>query len=139
MTSTGDGGGTGMNIFNVALLTRAFLFFAYPSFMSGDKVWIGGMMKGEGVVDGFSGATPLAEAAAGNLENVPSAWDMFMGYIPGSISETSTLAILIGALILIYTGIGSWKMIRLKIIVVNKIIHTIPTEKKNQDNSKNPC
>jgi Na+-transporting NADH:ubiquinone oxidoreductase subunit B len=103
-------GGTGMNIFNVALLTRAFLFFAYPSFMSGDKIWIGGMMKGEGVVDGFSGATPLADAAAGNIDAMPSALDMFMGYIPGSVGETSTLAILIGAGILIYTGIGSWKI-----------------------------
>ena len=104
-------GGTGMNIFNVALLTRAFLFFAYPSFMSGDKIWIDGMMKGEGLVDGFSGATPLAEAAAGNLDKLPSAWDMFMGYIPGSVGETSTIAILIGAIILIYTGVGSWKII----------------------------
>ena len=104
-------GGTGMNIFNIALLTRAFLFFSYPSFMSGDKIWIGGMMKGEGVVDGFSGATPLAEAAAGNVDKLPSAWDMFMGYIPGSVGETSTLAILIGAFILLYTGIGSWKII----------------------------
>ncbi len=104
-------GGTGMNIFNVALLTRAFLFFAYPSFMSGDKIWIGGMNKGVGVVDGFSGATPLAEAAAGNLDKVPSPMDLFMGYIPGSVGETSTLAILIGAFILIYTGIASWKII----------------------------
>lgn len=103
-------GGTGMNIFNVALLTRAFLFFAYPSFMSGDKIWIGGMFKGEGVVDGFSGATPLAEAAAGHVDKIPSSWDMFMGYIPGSVGETSTLAILIGAFILLYTGIGSWKI-----------------------------
>ncbi len=103
-------GGTGMNIFNVALLTRAFLFFAYPIFMSGDKIWIGGMFKGENVVDGFSGATPLAEAAAGNLDSLPSSMDMFMGYIPGSVGETSTLAILIGAFILIYTGIGSWKI-----------------------------
>lgn len=103
-------GGTGMNIFNVALLTRAFLFFAYPSFMSGDKIWIGGMLKGEGVVDGFSGATPLAEAAAGNIDQLPSTMDMFMGYIPGSVGETSTLAILIGAFILLYTGIGSWRI-----------------------------
>ncbi len=103
-------GGTGMNIFNVALLTRAFLFFAYPSFMSGDKIWIGGLMKGGNIVDGFSGATPLANAAAGNLDNLPSSMDMFMGYIPGSVGETSTLAILIGAFILLYTGIGSWKI-----------------------------
>lgn len=103
-------GGTGMNIFNVALITRAFLFFAYPSYMSGDKIWIDGLLKGEGVIDGFSGATPLAEAAAGNVDKLPSITEMFMGYIPGSIGETSTLAILIGAVILIYTGIASWKI-----------------------------
>lgn len=104
-------GGTGMNIFNVALLTRAFLFFAYPSKMSGDKIWIDGLLKGEGIVDGFSGATPLGDAAAGNVDRLPSAWDMFMGSIPGSVGETSTLAILIGAVILLYTGIASWKII----------------------------
>ncbi len=103
-------GGTGMNIFNVALLTRAFLFFAYPSYMSGDKVWIDGMIKGDGIVDGFSGATPLGDAAAGNVDNLPSVLEMFIGYIPGSIGETSTIAILIGAVILIFTGIGSWKI-----------------------------
>jgi Na+-transporting NADH:ubiquinone oxidoreductase subunit B len=104
-------GGTGMNIFNVALITRAFLFFAYPSYLSGDRVWIDGLLKGEGVVDGFSGATPLADAAAGVVDRLPSTLEMFMGYIPGSIGETSTLAILIGAVILIYTGVGSWKII----------------------------
>lgn len=103
-------GGTGMNIFNVSLITRAFLFFAYPSYMSGDKIWIDGLSKGVGVVDGFSGATPLAEAAAGNIDKLPSVMEMFMGYIPGSIGETSTLAILIGAGILIFTGIASWKI-----------------------------
>jgi len=103
-------GGTGMNIFNVAFLTRAFLFFAYRSYMSGDKVWIDGMIKGDGIVDGFSGATPLGDAAAGNVDNLPSVLEMFIGYIPGSIGETSTIAILIGAVILIFTGIGSWKI-----------------------------
>lgn len=103
-------GGTGMNIFNVALLTRAFLFFAYPSKLSGDKVWIDGLLKGEGIVDGFSGATPLGDAAAGNIERLPSTLDMFIGSIPGSVGETSTLAILIGAAILLYTGIASWKI-----------------------------
>ncbi|MEA1878284.1 MAG: NADH:ubiquinone reductase (Na(+)-transporting) subunit B [Bacteroidota bacterium] len=103
-------GGTGMNIFNVSLITRAFLFFAYPSYMSGDRIWIDGLSKGVGVVDGFSGATPLADAAAGNIDKLPSVMEMFMGYIPGSIGETSTLAILIGAAILIYTGIASWKI-----------------------------
>lgn len=101
-------GGTGMNIWNPALLARAFVFFAYPSQISGDKVWIAGLGANEGIVDGFSGATPLAHAAAG--DTMPSIADMFFGFIPGSIGETSTLAILLGAVILIYTGIGSWKI-----------------------------
>ncbi|NOY37659.1 MAG: NADH:ubiquinone reductase (Na(+)-transporting) subunit B [Chlorobi bacterium] len=103
-------GGTGMNILNPALTARAFLFFAYPGWMSGDQVWIAGLKHGLRAVDGFSGATPLAEAAAGHLGNLPSAWSMFAGTIPGSVGETSTIAILIGALILIYTGVGSWKI-----------------------------
>ncbi|MCL2097548.1 MAG: NADH:ubiquinone reductase (Na(+)-transporting) subunit B [Bacteroidales bacterium] len=101
-------GGTGMNIFNPALLARAFVFFSYPSHISGNKVWIVGLSANEGIIDGFSGATPLAQAAAG--EQMPSIADMFFGFIPGSIGETSTLAILIGAAILIYTGVGSWKI-----------------------------
>jgi Na+-transporting NADH:ubiquinone oxidoreductase subunit B len=104
-------GGTGMNIFNPALLARAFVFFAYPSQISGDKVWIAGLGKGDGIIDGFSGATPLAEAASGDIDKLPSITDLFFGFIPGSIGETSTLAILLGAAILIYTGIGSWKVI----------------------------
>ncbi|MQY80071.1 MAG: NADH:ubiquinone reductase (Na(+)-transporting) subunit B [Bacteroidetes bacterium] len=105
-------GGTGMNLLNPALTARAFLFFAYPAWMSGDTIWVSGMTGGggEGIIDSFSGATPLAEAAAGNLENIPDALDMFLGIIPGSIGETSTVAILIGAVILWYTGIGSWKI-----------------------------
>lgn len=98
-------GGTGMNILNPALTARAFLFFAYPQDISGDKVWIAEK------ADAFSGATPLAEAAAGNTANLPSAFDMFFGFIPGSIGETSTFAILIGALILIYTGVGSARIL----------------------------
>ena len=100
-------GGTGMNILNPALTARAFLFFAYPSYMSGNAVWTHGMISGEGIIDSYSGATPLAEAAAGNIENLPSVGEMFLGTIPGSIGETSTLAILIGAAILLITGIGS--------------------------------
>jgi len=96
-------GGTGMNIWNPALLARAFFFFAYPSKMSGDAVWIADK------ADAFSGATPLANAAAG--VDIPSFSSMFYGFIPGSIGETSTLAILIGAVILIVTGIGSWRII----------------------------
>lgn len=103
-------GGTGMNIFNPALLARAFMFFAYPSKISGDFVWIAGLTDGKGIVDGFSGATPLAVAKSNLVEKLPSAYDMFMGFIPGSIGETSTLAILIGAAILIFTGVGSWKI-----------------------------
>ena len=87
-----------MNILNPALTARAFLFFAYPQDMSGDKVWISDM------TDGYSGATPLGDALVGNFDNIPSAMDMFYGIIPGSVGETSTLAILLGGLILIATG-----------------------------------
>ena len=103
-------GGVGMNILNPALTARAFLFFAYPAWMSGDTVWIQGLKSGEGIIDGFSGATPLANAAAGLFENLPTTWEMFLGNIPGSIGETSVIAILIGAVILVATGIGSWKI-----------------------------
>ncbi len=103
-------GGAGMNIWNPALLARAFLFFAYPAYMSGDKIWISGLSKGEGIVDGFSGATALGEAVTtGNIDKY-SFIDSFLGIIPGSIGETSTVAILLGAAILIYTGIGSWRI-----------------------------
>lgn len=105
-------GGTGMNIFNPALLARAFLFFSYPGWMTGDTVWVEGLTSGENIVDGFSGATPLGELAiGGSLSQLPSFMDMFIGTIPGSVGETSTIAILIGALILIITGVGSWKII----------------------------
>jgi Na+-transporting NADH:ubiquinone oxidoreductase subunit B len=97
-------GGTGMNIMNPALLTRAFLFFAYPAHMSGDNVWIAAKP------DAVSGATPLALSASGHTEVLPSAMDMFLGFIPGSVGETSALAILLGAFILIYTGIGSFRI-----------------------------
>ncbi|MBW6490872.1 MAG: NADH:ubiquinone reductase (Na(+)-transporting) subunit B [Lentimicrobium sp.] len=102
-------GGTGMNILNPALTARAFLFFAYPAYMSGDKVWIAEK------ADAYSGATPLAEATAGIESGVVnfshSFMDMFLGFIPGSIGETSTLAILVGALILVFTGVGSLRII----------------------------
>ena len=118
-------GGTGYNIFNVALIARAFLFFAYPSKMSGDQVWVRtdstfGIGGGE-VVDGLSGATPLGQIATSDVASfsdfsfhsvtgeVLNLWDMFVGLIPGSMGEVSTLAILLGALILIATGVGSWK------------------------------
>ena len=111
-------GGTGMNIWNPALLTRAFLFFSYPSMMSGDTVWTGGVTRflnegtafqaGNGLVDGFSGATPLANATLENLS--PKFMDMVIGTIPGSVGETSVIAILLGALLLIWTGVASWKI-----------------------------
>ncbi len=105
-------GGAGMNILNPALTARAFLFFAYPSFMSGDKVWVEGLNALESIPDGFSGETIMGYAASNKLDVMPySPSDMFFGFIPGSIGETSTLAILIGAAILIYTGVGSWKII----------------------------
>jgi Na+-transporting NADH:ubiquinone oxidoreductase subunit B len=104
-------GGTGMNVFNPALIARAFLFFSYPGWMTGDRVWIEGLSKGQNIADGFSGATPLALCAAGETAKIPSFMEMFIGTIPGSVGETSKIAILIGALILIITGTGSWKII----------------------------
>ena len=103
-------GGTGMNIFNVALITRAFLFFAYPTKMSGDAVWVSGdTIFGMGqAVDGLTVATPLGLAAT--TGTVPEfSMDMVTGLIPGSIGETSVIAILIGAVILLWTGVASWK------------------------------
>ena len=125
-------GGTGYNIFNVALVARAFLFFAYPSMMSGDRVFVRtggsfGMGRPEMVngiaqtVDGFSGATPLGQLAITDAPHFASFGftgvtgqpltlsDMFWGFIPGSVGEVSTFAILLGAILLISTGVGSWK------------------------------
>jgi len=113
-------GGTGKNIFNPALVTRAFLFFAYPGNISGDEVWIK-------TADGFSGATPLSVPAAqtgadavtllNGFQQFDYSWlNMFIGWIPGSVGETSALAILIGAAILIFTKIGSWRIITGSII-----------------------
>jgi Na+-transporting NADH:ubiquinone oxidoreductase subunit B len=104
-------GGTGMNVFNPALMARAFTFFSYPAWMTGDKVWTEGLTAGKNIIDGFSGATPLSISASGEITRLPSFMQMFIGTIPGSVGETSTIAILIGALILILTGIGSWKII----------------------------
>ena len=115
-------GGTGYNVFNVALITRAFLFFSYPAAMSGDNVWVRLSstfgLGGEGkVVDGFTGATPLGQIAGGNVADIHNTlgnpltdWDAFLGFLPGSVGEVSTLAILIGACILIFTGIASYKI-----------------------------
>ncbi|MFO7719668.1 MAG: NADH:ubiquinone reductase (Na(+)-transporting) subunit B [Gillisia sp.] len=99
-------GGTGMNILNPALMARAFAFFAYPTYMSGNKVWVSEATS----VDAVSGETILGSLAAG--ENVQySVMDMFSGVIPGSIAETSTIFILVGALLLILTKVGSWRII----------------------------
>jgi Na+-transporting NADH:ubiquinone oxidoreductase subunit B len=103
-------GGAGMNLLNPALTARAFLFFAYPSEMSGDLVWVSGLKAGEGIIDGFTSATPLANMTQGNAELLPQARDLFFGFIPGSVGETSKIAILMGAAILLYTGIGSWRI-----------------------------
>lgn len=109
-------GGTGMNFLNPALLCRAFLFFAYPSKMSGSSVWVS-LKNGESLIDGATGATPLSFASEGldamnnaGVQYGMSAWDMFAGIIPGSVGETSVIAILIGAVILIWTGVASWKI-----------------------------
>lgn len=101
-------GGTGMNIWNPALIARAFLFFSYPNQMSGDSIWVS-LGKGT-ALDGFSGATPLSQAGGGLANIQYSISDMFFGFIPGSVGETSKLCILIGAFILIYCGVGSWKI-----------------------------
>ncbi len=100
-------GGTGMNILNPALTARAFAFFAYPTWMSGDKVWIAGKVD---EVDGYSGATPLGELATTGTTRF-EAMDMFTGVIPGSIGETSVIAVLIGLAILLWTGVCSWRIV----------------------------
>jgi len=120
-------GGTGMNILNPALTARAFAFFAYPTYMSGNQVWVSEASNVDGVsgetifgnqvwvseasnVDGVSGETILGMLAAGNSTEQFGIMEMFIGNIPGSIAETSTLMVLIGAFILIYTGVGSWRI-----------------------------
>ncbi|NLT52296.1 MAG: NADH:ubiquinone reductase (Na(+)-transporting) subunit B [Ignavibacteria bacterium] len=113
-------GGVGMNILNPALTARAFLFFAYPAQISGDLVWV--------AVDGYSQATPLAQYASAAGQTTFSWWDSFIGLIPGSMGETSTLACLIGALILIVSGIGSWRImlnVLLGMIVTSSLFNII--------------
>jgi Na+-transporting NADH:ubiquinone oxidoreductase subunit B len=104
-------GGTGMNIFNVAIATRMFLFFSYPSKMTGDTVWVAKdtiFGLGNNLPDSFTAATPLGQIGQGVTPDV-SLCDMICGFIPGSIGETSVIAIAIGAVILLWTGIASWK------------------------------
>ena len=109
-------GGTGMNFLNPALVTRAFLFFSYPNNMSGSQTWIA-LRNGETLVDGATGATPLSFAGDGfdalsnaGVQYGTGFWDMFLGAIPGSVGETCVIAILLGAFILIWTGVASWKI-----------------------------
>ncbi len=109
-------GGTGMNIWNPALLTRAFLFFSYPDHMSGSGSWIA-LRKGETLLDGATGATPLSfigdgmDALTGaGAQYGTSFWDFFIGTVPGSVGETSVIAILLGAILLLWTGVASWKI-----------------------------
>lgn len=114
-------GGTGMNVVNVALTARAFLFFSYPTMMSGDKIWMSGLQNVASTPDGFSGATPLGELASmatkepvhASIDAFQAKWtlmDSMIGSIPGSVGETSFIAIMIGAAFLLYTGIASWKV-----------------------------
>jgi len=102
-------GGTGMNVFNPALMTRAIIFFAYPAKITGDLVWVWGA-GGDKAIDSITGATALTYAASDNISKIPSLYDLFFGFIPGSIGETSKFAILIGAFILVITGIGSLRI-----------------------------
>ena len=103
-------GGTGMNILNPALTIRAFLFFAYPTWMSGDKVWVHGAVERAGTADAISGETILGSYAQ-SQDVLYNYADMFFGLIPGSIGETSKLLIVFGALFLIFTKVGSWRII----------------------------
>ncbi|WP_452223275.1 NADH:ubiquinone reductase (Na(+)-transporting) subunit B [Lacinutrix chionoecetis] len=104
-------GGTGMNILNPALTIRAFLFFAYPTWMSGDKVWVHGATELAGTPDAISGETLLGAYAQGATLPSIDLMDMFFGFIPGSVGETSKLLIILGALFLIFTKVGSWRII----------------------------
>ena len=118
-------GGTGRNFLNPALAGRAFLFFAYPLNMSGDTSWV--------VADGFSGATALSQAAQGTLEYgiTQDWWDAFFGFIPGSVGEVSTFAILLGGAVIVYTRIASWRIIAgvlLGMIAVSTLLNLIGSD-----------
>ncbi|TNJ44642.1 NADH:ubiquinone reductase (Na(+)-transporting) subunit B [Tamlana fucoidanivorans] len=128
-------GGTGMNILNPALTIRAFLFFAYPTWMSGDKVWVHGAVARDKAIaagqnlDAISGETILGTLAQGK-DVAYSAADMFLGFIPGSVGETSALLILLGGLFLIFTKIGSWRIMLSSVIgavVMGVIFNQIAT------------
>ncbi|GGM96480.1 NADH:ubiquinone reductase (Na(+)-transporting) subunit B [Shewanella xiamenensis] len=118
-------GGTGRNFLNPALAGRAFLFFAYPLNMSGDTTWV--------VADGYSGATALSQAAAGNFDYAfnQNWWDAFFGFIPGSVGEVSTLAILLGGLVIIYTRIASWRIVggvMLGMIAISTLLNVVGSD-----------
>lgn len=118
-------GGTGRNFLNPALAGRAFLFFAYPLNMSGDTTWV--------VADGYSGATALSQAATGDLQYglTQQWWDSFFGFIPGSMGEVSTLAILLGGLVIVYTRIASWRIIGgvfLGMVAVSTLLNVIGSD-----------
>ncbi len=120
-------GGTGKNFINPALAGRAFLFFAYPAYMSGDTVWV--------AVDGYSGATALATGAASGMAGIYASgltwWDAFIGLEPGSLGETSALAIFIGGAFLLYTGIASWRIVSgvmFGMIMTTILLNTIGSE-----------
>ena len=118
-------GGTGRNFLNPALAGRAFLFFAYQLNMSGDTTWV--------VADGYSGATALSQAAAGNLDYAfnQNWWDAFFGFIPGSVGEVSTLAILLGGLVIIYTRIASWRIVggvMLGMIAISTLLNVVGSD-----------
>lgn len=108
-------GGTGMNILNPALTIRAFLFFSYPTWMSGDKVWVHDAVNRAGKTDAISGETILGSLAQSQPFNYSTS-DMFFGFVPGSVGETSTLLILLGAAFLIFTKIGSWRIMLSSVI-----------------------
>ena len=119
-------GGTGMNFLNPALVARAFLFFAYPTRMSGDNVWIANDLWG---TDAITGATPLGELAAG-LQPSASALDMLIGTIPGSTCETSVIAVALGAILLLFTGIASWRIMLSVILgggLMGLVFNLLPT------------
>jgi Na+-transporting NADH:ubiquinone oxidoreductase subunit B len=119
-------GGTGKNVFNVALSARVFLFFAYPAQISGDQVWIAQ------AADGISGATALAQAAQGGVAAIGWSWsDAFIGLIPGSLGETSTLACLVGGAFLLITGIASWRVmagVTLGVIATSLLLNTVGSD-----------
>ena len=127
-------GGTGKNFLNPALTGRAFLYFAYPSQLSGDKVWIAGLSDTGITPEGFSGATPLGYAAEGGLQGLTDnfSWlDAFLGNIPGSVGETSVIAIAIAAVILLATGVASYRIILgtfLGMIVMTSILNIVGSD-----------